>query len=226
MKGSSSVKKEKPLCVCPQCGKKCKGRQALSSHISKAHPGDRSLVSERIVSFVKNEKNLSGMLRAVAKQLEEQNGDIEFSDEFKTELRIQDAKMQLAIRLIGYDKIKKALQTSSQIGEISDAIARRFGTEFDLEKTPIQILMRIRENLDRALERDLDFLREISGFRSSESDESIILQFIQAITQMNRSVAVKEGSVSSTPIGLIPSDPQDRENVRRILQLQQQREAV
>lgn len=166
------------------------------------------------------------MLRAVAKQLEEQNGDIEFSDEFKTELRIQDAKMQLAIRLIGYDKIKKALQTSSQIGEISDAIARRFGTEFDLEKTPIQILMRIRENLDRALERDLDFLREISGFRSSESDESIILQFIQAITQMNRSVAVKEGSVSSTPIGLIPSDPQDRENVRRILQLPQQREAV
>lgn len=209
----------KNLYICPHCSQKCKGKQALAAHITKRHKGEKGQAANKIVRFIQNEKTLSGMLKAVAKQLET-GGDIQFSEEFTQELRIQDAKMQLAIRLLAYDKIKKTLQTSAQISKISDTIAERFGKDIDLEKTPIQVLMRIRESLDRGLDRDMQFLREVSGFRPSENDDGVILEFIHAITQMHRDVNGKnENEKKPSSLGIIPSDPQERENVRRILQL-------
>jgi hypothetical protein len=207
---------ERKLVICEYCKRSFRGAQALSRHVNKEHLQQIKSMNEKMLSVIGNERNLSKMLKIIADQLETIGGSFEFTPEFKREMTAQDAKIQLALRVVAYSKIRKCLELTSQIETISQAIKKRFG-QVQLESLQLSELLRIREDLEKSLHRDIEYLKQVPGF-NADTNSQLIERLLDSLSSFGgRYVARSAQSVSIS--GIIPQDPFRREQIRKAISI-------
>jgi len=201
----------KPI-KCPYCGRTFKGIQARNKHVNSKHADKSEQTNIKLADLATSGSTLVDMLKTITERLESSE-PIVLPREFIDELRIQDAKLQLGVRIVAYKKLARIFKSLSQVEVLDGIIDDKLADTEMLKKTTTEYVMKLKAGVERQLTSDLDFLERVSGLTRG-ADDFVITKLIDALASVGRDLQLVR---ASTEGDIIPDDPRQREALRQKL---------
>lgn len=214
--------------TCMFCDYKSKRPDWLAKHMETKHAGMRARVPQTLLDVVENQESAADVLRAVADWLQTNLGaDGALKPEVVAQIKREDARIQLALRLIAAFNINNAFSSEKKMAELERFMwAKLNERKFKREAQP-QELLGLLERLQDLQQKRLRFLGEIAEL-GEVNFPALIDRLTRAISESAKPVSMTGGSMASAG-AFVPARADQRERLRRtaravLLEVQEDRE--
>jgi len=201
---------------CPFCKAKYKSQSALHVHIQNKHKTEANLTSHNLIKVLESKKTVSDMLVAVSEWI--QSGNM-YSETLPVQvvnfLRKEDARLQLALRMIAILKVQRVLDLNTKVTDLDSLYREKMNKPEWRDQVDLDELARRIDFLHNNMRDELAFLKEISQLNQID-----LAGVIDKLTQAFGTAAFdgKATGVVNTPSGVrLPESAPERELLRRLI---------
>jgi len=204
---------------CQICGKVCRGRSALAVHFKAKHNSESRLSD--LAKEVNPKGGLGDMLRKAANWIELGHHAQGIPDGFFVEIEKQDAKIELSLRVIAFEKMRRLLTQSQDLSKVDKKVSEKIEKlmEADLAEVELSELLECRRHIIASVKSEVDYLRQVTGLRATDG-RTLLMRLLENIELGVSEKPVESNSQTSLSI---PHDPVEREAMRRQVQAQVKR---
>lgn len=203
-----------PVCKCIHCDYECKSEGALGRHVHYAHPETKGIVQLHLTG-----RDTILLVDAIEEFLKSASPDSPVTRTLIAQLQRHDLKVQAATRLIATEKVLRIGRLVGLASAVDAALQKALITGRGLEKMTttekgVKQLMAIQERLEAAALFELRFVREVIGLKD-ESGSGLAERVASIFGSIDVS---KDGTftVRKTATVKLPTDPAEREELRRV----------
>jgi len=209
-------------CKCPYCGRVCKGKQSLSKHVNSAHSDQSTQMIERVVELAKDTQSLKQAFKSLSDVLEE-GGSFDLPPTYIEELHRQDAKVQLGVRIMRCESLRRSLVKCISLSELDKRLRSVISDDSVLgSMSPIE-LSKLISDVERSVKMEREFLA--STEEAGAVGEFTVSRLVDSLGEAGKNLAL--GSVNAVPNDdLVPDNPREREKLRREVLTFKQRVSV
>lgn len=202
---------------CGLCTKKYLSAQSLENHLLKEHTGVAAPAS--LMELIEKHQSASEVMRAAADWLEQSTGrDGALTPEAAEQVRREDARIQLILRLIAAKKIDRAFTVDHTFHDMFTLIRRKLQGEWKEKASPSEI-MGLVERMQSLQHEELLFLKEIA-LLGEVNLGGLLEQLVRAVSGTSaKRLGMGKGGGTMAATGSIPARPDQRERLRRTARL-------
>lgn len=209
--------KETPPDPCPYCGYTCSRASLMSRHMNSKHSDLKKNPAQALVKILDGKDSIPDMLHATAHWLDNASSlEGHLPADMVEWLRKEDAKVQLALRVIAVVKVHRVMQLISYVADADTLFGEKFKDEKWRKDASVHDIKRMADSLSESMAQELKFLKEISTLGQVNVSD-VVDKLVQAFgaTALTKSA----GKVTAFELrGLtLPADPAEREVFRNIL---------
>ena len=199
---------------CKFCGRSMKGRTAFVNHVTSAHADKLENTTVGLAKILEGQTDVAAMLRSVSEWIMKGSSfDGILPDKVIDYLKREDARIQLALRMIAVLKVHRVLDLNERLDQLDGIFKEKIDNrEWREAATPQSVSNLIRE-VQETIQKDLTFLKEIS-----QLGQINIADVIDKLVSGFGSAKESSISVAMTATGInLPKDSMKRESLRQVL---------
>lgn len=149
---------------CPFCDYTCQRASVMARHINRSHEGKKSGEKHALMNILEKSKSIPAMLHATADFLA--SGDIfdgTVPKEVMEELRKEDVKVQIALRIIAIAKIQRVFGLSKIQDRVDKELRAKLNKKDWKEKeTPVS-LVELSRKVQNQISSEIEVLQDMSS---------------------------------------------------------------
>lgn len=197
--------------ACPYCEYKTVRMSVMARHMNSKHPDLAKNPAGALVRILDGKDDIPDMLRAVAHWLDNSSSLAgKLPSNIVDWLKKEDAKVQLALRVIAVVKVNRVMQLINHVDTLDKVFKTKIEDPAWSKTATLDEVMMVNERISAAMSRELRFLREMSQLGDVDIS-STVDKLLQAFGSAGGGAAFELRGVS------LPNDPQQREQIRSIL---------
>jgi len=166
---------------------------------------------DRVVELARDTQSLKQAFKSLSDVLEE-GGSFDLPPSYVEELHRQDAKVQLGVRIMRCESLRRALVKCLTLSELDQRLRSVISDDSVLKLMDPLDLSKLVSDVERSVKMEREFLA--STEEVGAVGEFNVGRLVESLGEAGRSLAL--GSVRVVPRDdLVPDNPREREKLRR-----------